>query len=179
MGSLNIPIITQHLEGVVTLFSDVVYLEQQILLIGDEEIQGSYHKVLIESIKLVESLYISDERGGLSLVDKKFSEYITFRSQDALHDALDIFWGHVESKKIQIHDMEAIRRSMLDTFFPVAVVYIHIFEYQKIIIKKILKIYNSLSYEIMTGQGMSNRDEILSYIKYSKKYSRKMLRKNR
>lgn len=177
LGSLNVPIITEHLESVMGLFSDVLFLEQQLIYTDDRELNRLYEEVLRESIRLVESLYISDERGSLSLVDKKFGEYITFRSQDTLRDALDAFWMHIEKHHTDMYDQESIRRSTLDTFFPLAVVYIHIFGHQKIIIKKLLKLYNSLSYEIMTQQGFSNRSEIMSAINFSKKYTKKMMRK--
>lgn len=113
---------------------------------------AKYEDILHEAYTLFESLTISEKRSSLSLVDKKYGEHITFRSQDRLHDKVNNFWDYISEKKIFFEDIDALKRTSLDTFFPLACVYIHVFSHQEAAIKKIQKHNIKLMYHELDEQ---------------------------
>lgn len=142
VSSANFPFVHEHITDICGLFSDIMFLERQLAAHNNETIYEAYDKVVEESKRLFEALYLSEDRSGEGIVDRKYGEHITFRAQDSLYELVEGFWEVVKNENIEIVDKEDIYRTSVDTFFPLSLCYIHIFGNKRPFLKKLEKLHS-------------------------------------
>lgn len=171
------PFVRDHVDEICRCFSDVLFLEAQVIASWDDEICAAYDKVLLECRSLVDALFLSENRSGIGIIDRKYSEHITFRSQDGFQKEVEAFWKLLDTKSVAIHEHTDLHRVTLDTFYPLAVTYLHVFGNKKWFAKRAESLYHQHDIPLIEDEGYVVQDEIFGHIDYAKKYVRKMLRR--
>ena len=177
LSSLNFDYVQENISGICSLFSDLMFLEAQIATTGDEKLYAAYDSLLFASRDLVDAVFLSEKRASRWDEDKKYSEHITFQWQNAHHDVAKEFWKVVKSSGVDMLDAWEIQRATLDTSFPLAISYIHILWEKRPLMKKLLQNFSQFAITLLTDEGEINLFEIFSSLDYSKKYTKKMMRR--